>query len=221
MRPTLRRRLQPAALPEVGIEALAGRSAIVLEPVSRHGGQIKLAGDLYLTGRPEVRDNFLEVPDIQHTVETRDALLKLKTSLDGEAIRREVLAMPREAESLRAEVRAMREKVRSARPVPAGRYDVDIEALRPSGVTRRPVEVSDEVRPGVVSLPHGFGHDLAGVRMAVARAHGGDIYYDSPAAHGSIRKPEPSSPLDSHPAAPHSPPPARRGATFVATIARP
>lgn len=31
----------------------------------------------------------------------------------------------------------------------------------------------DEVRPGVVSLPHGFGHDLAGVRLAVARAHGG------------------------------------------------
>ena len=27
--------------------------------------------------------------------------------------------------------------------------------------------------PGVVSLPHGFGHDLAGVRLAVARAHGG------------------------------------------------
>ena len=41
-----------------------------------------------------------------------------------EAIRREVLAMPREPESLRAEVHAMREKVRSARPVPAGRYDV-------------------------------------------------------------------------------------------------
>jgi anaerobic selenocysteine-containing dehydrogenase len=36
-----------------------------------------------------------------------------------------------------------------------------------------PVEVTDEVMPGVVSLPHGFGHDLPGVRLAVARAHAG------------------------------------------------
>jgi glutamate-ammonia-ligase adenylyltransferase len=41
-----------------------------------------------------------------------------------EAIRREVLAMPREPEALRAEVRAMREKVHAARPMPAGRFDV-------------------------------------------------------------------------------------------------
>lgn len=41
-----------------------------------------------------------------------------------EATRREVLAMPREAASLRAEVQAMREKVRAARPAPAGRFDV-------------------------------------------------------------------------------------------------
>ncbi len=36
-----------------------------------------------------------------------------------------------------------------------------------------PVEVTDEIMPGVVSLPHGFGHDLDGVRMSVARAHAG------------------------------------------------
>jgi anaerobic selenocysteine-containing dehydrogenase len=36
-----------------------------------------------------------------------------------------------------------------------------------------PVEVSDEMMPGVVSLPHGWGHDVDGVRMAVARAHPG------------------------------------------------
>jgi len=30
------------------------------------------------------------------------------------------------------------------------------------------VETSDEMMPGVVSLPHGWGHDLTGVRMAVA-----------------------------------------------------
>jgi anaerobic selenocysteine-containing dehydrogenase len=30
------------------------------------------------------------------------------------------------------------------------------------------VEVSDEMMPGVISLPHGWGHDLPGTRMAVA-----------------------------------------------------
>jgi len=36
-----------------------------------------------------------------------------------------------------------------------------------------PVEVSDEMRPGVVCLPHGWGHDLPGVRAQVAAAHAG------------------------------------------------
>jgi len=36
-----------------------------------------------------------------------------------------------------------------------------------------PVAVSDEIMPGVVSLPHGFGHDAPGVRLQVAQAHAG------------------------------------------------
>jgi anaerobic selenocysteine-containing dehydrogenase len=36
-----------------------------------------------------------------------------------------------------------------------------------------PVEVTDAVRAGVVSLPHGWGHDLPGVRLGVARRHAG------------------------------------------------
>ena len=31
-----------------------------------------------------------------------------------------------------------------------------------------PVELSEDLRPGVVSLPHGFGHDLPGARLRVA-----------------------------------------------------
>ncbi len=41
-----------------------------------------------------------------------------------EATRRAVLTAPRDAHALRDEIRAMREKVRAARPVPAGRFDV-------------------------------------------------------------------------------------------------
>ena len=35
------------------------------------------------------------------------------------------------------------------------------------------IEVSDEVMPGVISLPHGWGHDLPGARLSVAAAHPG------------------------------------------------
>lgn len=36
-----------------------------------------------------------------------------------------------------------------------------------------PVEITDEVMAGVVSLPHGWGHDRAGTRMGIARDHAG------------------------------------------------
>jgi len=41
------------------------------------------------------------------------------------------------------------------------------------GEVEVPVEVTDHVMPGVVSLPHGWGHDRAGIRLAVASRHAG------------------------------------------------
>ena len=35
------------------------------------------------------------------------------------------------------------------------------------------IETSESMMPGVVSLPHGWGHDVEGVRMSVASAHAG------------------------------------------------
>lgn len=35
------------------------------------------------------------------------------------------------------------------------------------------VEASQDMMPGVVSLPHGFGHDRKGIRMAIAQRHAG------------------------------------------------
>ncbi|HVN50628.1 MAG TPA: molybdopterin oxidoreductase family protein [Acidimicrobiales bacterium] len=40
------------------------------------------------------------------------------------------------------------------------------------GKLTAPVEVTDSIRPGVVSLPHGWGHDLPGVRLGVAAGRG-------------------------------------------------
>lgn len=42
-----------------------------------------------------------------------------------------------------------------------------------AGEIEAPVEVSDEMMPGVVCLPHGFGHDRRGARLAVAARHAG------------------------------------------------
>ena len=42
-----------------------------------------------------------------------------------------------------------------------------------TGAVEAPVEVTEDVRPGVVSLPHGWGHELPGVRLSVAGAHAG------------------------------------------------
>ena len=41
------------------------------------------------------------------------------------------------------------------------------------GRIEAPLEVSDTIMPGVVSLPHGFGHDRARVELSVAREHAG------------------------------------------------
>jgi hypothetical protein len=56
------------------------------------GVPIDVEGELFLTGHPRVRDNFLEVPDIKPTIQTDEALLKLavavKKSELTEAVRR-------------------------------------------------------------------------------------------------------------------------------------
>jgi anaerobic selenocysteine-containing dehydrogenase len=46
------------------------------------------------------------------------------------------------------------------------------------GTAEVPLEVSDEVMPGVVSLPHGWGHDRAGIQLSVAQRHAGTSVND-------------------------------------------
>ena len=41
------------------------------------------------------------------------------------------------------------------------------------GEVLAPVEVTDDIRPGVVSLPHGWGHGVAGTRMGIAGEYAG------------------------------------------------
>jgi anaerobic selenocysteine-containing dehydrogenase len=49
----------------------------------------------------------------------------------------------------------------------------DAQVTSRAGALTVRVEVTDAVMPGVVSLPHGWGHGAGGTRMAVAAAHPG------------------------------------------------
>ena len=42
-----------------------------------------------------------------------------------------------------------------------------------AGALEIPLELSDAMRPGVVSLPHGWGHHRSGTRLSVAGQHPG------------------------------------------------
>ncbi|MGA4542435.1 molybdopterin-dependent oxidoreductase [Uniformispora flossi] len=47
------------------------------------------------------------------------------------------------------------------------------EVASDEGVIEVAVQVTDEMMPGVVSMPHGWGHDEPGTRMDTARSHAG------------------------------------------------
>jgi anaerobic selenocysteine-containing dehydrogenase len=62
------------------------------------------------------------------------------------------------------------------------RQDADRIGLAHGGAARvtsrvgslvAPIEVTDDLMPGVVSLPHGWGHDVEEARLSVAKAHPG------------------------------------------------
>ena len=41
-----------------------------------------------------------------------------------------------------------------------------------------PIEISEEMMPGVVSIPHGWGHDRLGVQLEIAQQHAGESIND-------------------------------------------
>jgi anaerobic selenocysteine-containing dehydrogenase len=41
-----------------------------------------------------------------------------------------------------------------------------------------PIEITDEIMPGVVSIPHGWGHNRAGMQIAIAEQHAGQSIND-------------------------------------------
>ncbi len=62
-------------------------------------------------------------------------------------------------------------------PDDAARYGIAdgdlVTVTSEAGAIDVPAEVTDGIRPGVASLPHGWGHDKPGTRLSVARDHPG------------------------------------------------
>ena len=52
-----------------------------------------------------------------------------------------------------------------------------------AGTVSAPVEITDEIRPGVVCLPHGWGHDAQGARLGIASLHAGSNINELSPAH--------------------------------------
>jgi anaerobic selenocysteine-containing dehydrogenase len=48
-----------------------------------------------------------------------------------------------------------------------------VQVISRTGAIEIPVEISEDIMPGVASIPHGWGHDRAGIQIAVAEQHAG------------------------------------------------
>jgi hypothetical protein len=56
----------------------------------KKGWKIDLEGDLFMSGQPEIVDNQLSVPNLEPTIETKSAILKLKTTLDSDKMKKQI-----------------------------------------------------------------------------------------------------------------------------------
>jgi anaerobic selenocysteine-containing dehydrogenase len=77
----------------------------------------------------------------------------------------------------------------------AGLADGDTARVTsPEGSIDVAVQTSDEMMPGVVSMPHGWGHDEPGTRMSTARSHAGvnsnilapGAFVDTPSGNAAV-----------------------------------
>lgn len=83
-------------------------------------------------------------------------------------------------------------------PTDAARWgvaDADVVTVKSeAGEIRVPVEVTDAIKPGVVSMPHGWGHGKPGTRMSVANGSPGantnalspPTFLDEPSGNGAL-----------------------------------
>jgi anaerobic selenocysteine-containing dehydrogenase len=141
----------------IDLGPLSSRLDAVLQTPS---GRIELAPD-YITGDlPRLAESLERRPEglvlvSRRHVRSNNSWMHNVPSLVSGRDRCTLLIHPRDAEASGVED-GKPARVRSA----AGSLVV-------------PAEVSDEMMPGVVCLPHGWGHDKAGAQLSVASEHAG------------------------------------------------
>ena len=73
--------------------------------------------------------------------------------------------------------------------------DNDVVTVKSAaGEIKVPVEITDAIKPGVVSMPHGWGHGKPGTRMSVANGSPGantnvlspPTFIDEPSGNGAL-----------------------------------
>ena len=76
-----------------------------------------------------------------------------------------------------------------------GIADDDVVTVKSeAGEIKVPVEITDAIKPGVVSMPHGWGHGMPGTRMSVANSSPGantnalspPTFIDEPSGNGAL-----------------------------------
>lgn len=76
-----------------------------------------------------------------------------------------------------------------------GVSDNDVVTVKSeAGEIKVPVEITDAIKPGVVSMPHGWGHGKPGTRMSVANGSPGvntnalsvPTFIDEPSGNGAL-----------------------------------
>jgi anaerobic selenocysteine-containing dehydrogenase len=132
----------------------------IREILSTPSGRIDLAPEIVLADLPRLRDRLERAPtgllltSRRHLRSNNSWMHNVKVLVKGRD-RCTLLIHPDDAAAAGV-ADGGRVRVRSV----AGEVEV-------------PVEISDEMMTGVVSLPHGWGHDKLGTRQAVAREHAG------------------------------------------------
>jgi anaerobic selenocysteine-containing dehydrogenase len=127
--------------------------------------KVHLAPDTYLADLPRLAARFATPPAARPTAEltligrrhlrSNNSWLHNSARLVKGPSRCTAMIHPRDAEA-------------------RGLRDGDLAVVQSrAGAITLPVEITDAIMPGVVSIPHGFGHHRAGARLTVAAAHAG------------------------------------------------
>ncbi len=129
-----------------------------LDDVIRHpSGQVHLAAEVFLDDLERLREAQSRFMDASHVlvgrrhVRSNNSWMHNIAGLNGGSNRCTLHLHPEDAAALGVDDGAV------------------VEVRSRAGAVEAPVEVTEDIMRGVVSLPHGWGHDVEGVGLTVAR----------------------------------------------------